>query len=126
MCAYRAPGGRVGLVDQIGPEDKRGAEHKNAYEKLRDPSHVWEYSQKAWEEMFTEAGLRIVSAEVSRSRLDFNWWTKMQNNDPDTVVRLRVMLTQAPQAAHEYLEPEFTDSGDASFAIRQLILIAEK
>ena len=50
----------------------------------------------------------------------------MQNNDPDTVVRLRVMLTQAPGSALEFLEPEFTDSGEASFAIRQLILIAEK
>ncbi len=119
-------GGRVGLVDQVGPQETQAARYANAFEKLRDPSHVWEHGQNGWKDMFSDAGLHITHAEVSRSRLDFNWWTRMQNNDAETVVRLRVMLTQAPQAVRDYLEPEFTADGDASFSLWQLILIAQK
>jgi ubiquinone/menaquinone biosynthesis C-methylase UbiE len=42
------PGGVVGLVDQVGPEEANAAQYVNAFERLRDPSHVWEYSQSAW------------------------------------------------------------------------------
>ena len=120
------PGGLVGLVDQIGPQEIEAARYKNAYEKLRDPSHVHEFSREAWEGMFADAGLRITNADVSRSRLDFNWWTHMQNNDAETVLRLRVMLKQVPGGVREFLEPEFTESGNASFLLTQLILIGQK
>jgi hypothetical protein len=50
----------------------------------------------------------------------------MQNNDADTVTRLRVMLKQAPEAVARWLEPDLPDSGPSSFSLWQLILIAEK
>lgn len=119
-------GGVVGLVDQIGPGDPEAARYKNAYEKLRDPSHVWEYSQGEWEAFFVGAGLRVEHQEVSRSRLDFRWWTQMQNVDAETSVRLMVMLRQAPEDVLPWWEPEFTDDGGGSFALSQLIMIGRK
>ncbi len=71
------PGGVVGLVDQLGPVDREAARYCNAFEKLRDPSHVWEYSQEDWEAFFRSAGLDIRHAELARGRLDFKWWTQM-------------------------------------------------
>jgi ubiquinone/menaquinone biosynthesis C-methylase UbiE len=120
------PGGVVGLVDQVGPEESDAAQYVNAFERLRDPSHVWEYSQSAWESFFAEAGLRVRHKELARNRLEFEWWTKMQNNDADTVTRLRVMLKQAPEAVARWLEPDLPASGPSSFSLWQLILIAVK
>ncbi len=120
------PGGVVGLVDQIGPAEHEAARYCNAYEKLRDPSHVWEYSQKDWKKYFEGAGLQIKHAELTRVRLDFNWWTKMQNNDADTVLRLRVMLKQAPKAVSDWLEPELPDGGGGSFSLWLLIMTGIK
>ncbi|HLY25871.1 MAG TPA: hypothetical protein VKQ72_05995, partial [Aggregatilineales bacterium] len=102
------------------------ARYANAFEKLRDPSHVWEHSQEDWEKFFRDAGLRIRHSEVSRTRLDFGWWTQMQNNDENTILRLHVMLNQAPKAIVDFLEPDFAPGGAISFSLWQLILVAEK
>ncbi len=118
------PGGIVGIVDQIGPPKRKAADYVNAFERLRDPSHVWEYSQREWEKFFTKANLAIQHRELARNRLDFTWWTQMQNNDPATVQRLRILLAQAPEAVSEWLEPDLTGAG--SFSLWQLILIGVK
>ncbi len=120
------PGGVVAVVDQIAPPDTEGAKFVNAFEELRDPSHVWEYAQTEWEDFFTAANLKIVHREVCRNRLEFGWWTKMQNVAPETVTRLQVMLHQAPPAAAEWLQPELSEGGPAYFSLWQLILIGVK
>jgi SAM-dependent methyltransferase len=120
------PGGIFGLVDHAGPTEPDVARYVNTYERLRDPSHIWEYSRGEWEALFTTAGLRTTYGEVVRSRLNFDWWTQMQNNDAETVVRLRVMLKQAPQAVAAWLEPDLPVAGEWSFTRWQLILIGVK
>jgi len=126
-------GGIVGIVDQIAPEDKRAADYLNAFEQLRDPSHVWEYSQADWEGFFSVADLQVTHRELCQNRLEFGWWTRMQNCTPDTVTRLNAMLHQTPQAVSEWLQPELPDVGGANsavgamyFSLWQLILIGVK
>ncbi|HVO43702.1 MAG TPA: class I SAM-dependent methyltransferase [Aggregatilineales bacterium] len=120
------PGGMVGLVDQVGPGHREANRYVNAYEKLRDPSHNWEYSEQDWNDFFTSADLTIRHQETARNRLNFKWWTDMQKVDPDTVLRLRVMLRQAPREVAAWLEPDLHDSPDDSFSLWQLILIGVK
>jgi ubiquinone/menaquinone biosynthesis C-methylase UbiE len=120
------PGGVFGLVDHAGATDPSVARYVNTFERLRDPSHVWEYSQGEWEALFVTAGFRTQYSEVVRTRLNFNWWTQMQNVDEDTSLRLRVMLKQAPQPVAEWLEPEKVDGDQAAFTRWQLILIGIK
>ncbi len=120
------PGGIFGLVDQIAPEDKRAADYLNAFEQLRDPSHVWEYSQADWEGFFEVAGLSITHREVCRNRLELGWWTQMQSCPPDTVTRLTAMLHQAPQAVADWLQPELPAGGPFHFSLWQVILIGTK
>ncbi len=50
----------------------------------------------------------------------------MQNNDADTVLRLRIMLKQAPKAVADWLEPELSDSGSGSFSLWLLIMVGIK
>ncbi len=120
------PGGVFGLVDHAGAPQPEVARYVNVFERLRDPSHVWEYSQHEWESFFATAGLRPTYSEVARTRLNFTWWTQMQNNDLDTVIRLRVMLKQAPRAVLDWLEPDMPEGGETSFTRWQLILIGVK
>jgi len=120
------PGGVVGLVDQLSPADREAARYCNAFEKLRDPRHVWEYNQDDWETFFRSTGLDIQHSELSRGRLDFKWWTHMQNVPADDVTRLHVMLKQAPQAVADWLEPDISDAGDGNFSLWQLILVGAK
>jgi ubiquinone/menaquinone biosynthesis C-methylase UbiE len=120
------PGGVVGLVDHIGPGEPGADRYCNAFETVRDPSHQWQYSQGEWEAFFVGVGLRIVYQEVVHQRLDFAWWTAMQHNDPDTVLRLRVMLKQAPEQAAQWLDSQVNDAGSGTFAHHDLILVAVK
>jgi ubiquinone/menaquinone biosynthesis C-methylase UbiE len=120
------PGGIVGIVDHCGAPKADDSRYVNAYEKLRDPSHVWEYSEKEWQAFFTEVGLQVQHSEVARTRLNFNWWTQMQNNDADTVQRLRIMLKQAPESVVRWLEPDMPEGGEASFTRWQIIITGMK
>lgn len=104
-------GGIVGVVDQIAPEGREAAEYVNSFERLRDPSHGWQFSLAQWVGFFEDAGLRVINSEISSLRFDLAWWTKMQRNDADTVLRLRVMLRQAPQAVVDFLAPVVPDEG---------------
>ncbi len=120
------PGGVFGLCDHAGAAEPEVARYVNTFERLRDPSHIWEYNRAEWESFFRTAGLQPGYGEVVRTRLNFNWWTQMQNNDAETVIRLRVMLKQAPKAVADWLEPETPDGGEWSFTRWQLILIGVK
>jgi ubiquinone/menaquinone biosynthesis C-methylase UbiE len=120
------PGGIVGLVDQIGPADPKAARYLNAWEHLRDPSHGWQYSQGEWESFFVGEGLRLRASEEVVLRFDFAWWTQMQHNDADTVLRLRVMLKQAPETVAAWAEPDMPEGGAITFSHHHLILVGVK
>jgi ubiquinone/menaquinone biosynthesis C-methylase UbiE len=120
------PGGIVGLVDQIGPADPKAARYLNAWEHLRDPSHGWQYSQGEWESFFVGEGLRLKASEEVKLRFDFAWWTQMQHNDADTVLRLRVMLRQAPEPVAAWAEPDMPEGGAITFSHHHLILVGVK
>jgi len=120
------PGGTVGLMDHISPPDNEAARYCNAFQKLRDPSHVRELSAPEWQGIFEEAGLEVRHIETFTSRLDFPWWTKQQNNDPETVLRLKVMLKQAPPAVAAWIDPQVSETGEGSFAMVQVIVIGAK
>jgi ubiquinone/menaquinone biosynthesis C-methylase UbiE len=120
------PGGLLGLVDQIGPNEPAAARYCNAYEKLRDPSHVWQYATSEWESFFNAAGLQTLHTEQVDHVFDFDWWTRMQANNPTTKTQLTVMLKQAPAAALAWLEPHFAEDRVATFTHRHTILIMRR
>jgi SAM-dependent methyltransferase len=120
------PGGVLGVVDHAGALDMQVAKYVNAFERLRDPSHVWEYNQIEWEAYFHDAGLRVTHSELWGQRLNFKWWTQMQHNDADTVLRLRVLLRQMPATVAEWMQPETPDDAEWSFTRWQVILCGEK
>ncbi len=119
-----APGGTIAIIDQLSPADPRAAEYVNAFERLRDPSHVWAYNAVEWRGFFTGLGLDVIHFEEFDTWHDLTPWAARMGNDADTVHRLRAMLVHAPGPVAAWMQPQCPPVGDARFAIRQFILLA--
>ncbi|MBN1966485.1 MAG: methyltransferase domain-containing protein, partial [Anaerolineae bacterium] len=120
------PGGIVAVVDQIMPEQRKAAQYVNAFERLRDPSHAWAYSLPRWLRFFEAAGLDVWHTEMVSRRHTLGSWAERMHCAPEVVTRLHVMLVQAPEPALAWMEPELPQSGDASFFIRQALILGRK
>lgn len=120
------PGGLVGMVDQLSPPDPRTARYVNAFERLRDPSHVWAYNRAEWEGFFVAAGLTIVHYEEFAKEQILVSWAALMGCDEDTITRLRALLQQAPGPVADWLQPRDVLTPDARFSIRQFLLIGRR
>ncbi len=121
------PGGTVGMVDIVTPPHPKAARYVNAYERLRDPSHVWAYSVAEWEGFFSAAGLHVERTQLFETRHQLSTWAQRMGRDASTTLRLAAMLRQAPPPVAEWLRPQFAPSGlDARFTIWQVLLVGQK
>lgn len=120
------PAGVVGIVDQLSPPDPRTARYVNAFERLRDPSHIWAYNRTEWEGFFRAAGLVIAHYEEFGKEQALVPWAALMGCDAATVTRLRAMLQQAPAPVTEWLQPRDVSTPDARFTIRQFLLVGRR
>ncbi|MCS6909713.1 MAG: class I SAM-dependent methyltransferase [Anaerolineales bacterium] len=123
------PGGWFALIDNVTPPDSLAAQHINAFEKLRDPSHVWEYAASDWEAFCLAAGLTLRHVEHHHKSLDFEPWCDRMSVPALVRRQLRVLLWHAPAAAREALNPQFSSdpfTGPVTFTFGELLLIAQR
>jgi ubiquinone/menaquinone biosynthesis C-methylase UbiE len=120
------PGGIVAVIDQLSPDKPKVARYINAFERLRDPSHVWAYNEIEWKGFFTAAGLEMVHYETFEVQQDLTAWAETMGCDRATILRLRAMLQQAPDPAAAWMMPELPATTDARFSIHQFMLIGRK
>jgi SAM-dependent methyltransferase len=72
MVRVCRPGGRVGVIDIVAPEDEESARRINAIERLRDPTHTRSLTRRELRSHVEEAGI-LVAKEAPREvsmRLD--------------------------------------------------------
>ncbi len=119
------PGGRLALVDNIGPEDAAANAYVNAFEKLRDPSHGHLYPPNQLARFLEAAGLEITDSFTLRKPMDFHaWMTRMQVSPADRE-HLTRLLWDSQGAAREFLNPG--GDGDATtFDLREGLFLALK
>lgn len=124
------PNGWLGIVDIISPEKKKAADYCNAFEKLRDPGHVWAYSLADWRSFFEGAGLQMTHTESATSDQQLGVWAMRVGCDEATIQRLRAMLLQAPQVIKDWYTLKTTENwspqADIPFSIQQAVMIAHK
>lgn len=130
-----AAGGLLAVVDNVVPGSReRGRKGRianeagryiNAFESLRDPSHVRCLTIDQWQQEFYEAGFRLLHQEVTDKMLDFHEWCARMRVQPADEVRLEAMLRQAPDEVAEFLRPRF-DSGRIWFRLEVLLLVGSK
>jgi SAM-dependent methyltransferase len=131
------PGGLLALVDNVVPGSRlRGkradgqreaGDYVNAFEMLRDPSHVRCLSAEQWQDVLAAAGLSVVTQETLDKRLTFETWAARGSGvagAPEMLTRLRAMLLQAPEAARAFLDPQV--DGVTTFRLREGLFIARR
>jgi len=107
--------------------DERAAEYVNAFERLRDPSHVEMYSAAEWRSTFLDAQLEIEQMDTSYVQYaNFDAWHKRMSVPADVVERLTVMMAQAPDAAREWMKPKAVGTPEAEFEHRYVIIAGRK
>jgi ubiquinone/menaquinone biosynthesis C-methylase UbiE len=119
------PGGVLAITDNIVGGGARTADYVNKFDKLRDPSHQWAYSLDDWQALLSAADFSILHLEMFHKHIDFNDWAMRMGVGGDELNRLQAMLTQAPQAAREWLQPRQA-SGRLVFSIAEAIAICQK
>lgn len=121
------PGGRLGIVDQVAPEDVRSADVINEFELVRDPSHNRQLPISEWERLCAEAGLEVTQSEVFAKPVQFEWWVSIQDLDPDGQRHISALLSDAPERALEWYAPTFAEDGMVtSFTSPHVVLAARK
>jgi SAM-dependent methyltransferase len=91
-----APGGRFLLVDTVAPEDPARDSFLNAFELLRDPSHVRDHSVPQWCAHFRAAGLEPEPLGTFRIHQEFGSWVERIGTGPEAVAGLRALFDAAP------------------------------
>jgi ubiquinone/menaquinone biosynthesis C-methylase UbiE len=126
MARVLAPGGRLLFIDNIAPEDPDLDQIMNAWERLRDPSHVRAYTETEWRSLLAEAGLTVTRSETRRKTYPFAGWVeRMSLPDGERVALEADMLAAQPQV-REYFEVQEQDGHVVSWTGDYLILRAER
>jgi hypothetical protein len=61
-------------------------------DKLRDPTHVRNYSEDEWRRMFDEAGLEVEAFELEDKLIDFEAWLDRSETPEEDRGRIRELL----------------------------------
>lgn len=117
------PGGVFALVDNIVPDGEAG-EAVNAFERLRDPSHVRCLSLKEWQDAFAAAGFQVTASERARKAMEFDGWADRMGADAATVAQLRTMLHDASGEVATFLRPR-TEEGALWFDLAEAIVVGK-
>lgn len=125
MARLCRPGGAVAVVDNVVPLHSATARYINAFERLRDSSHVRCYPLADWEGFFVTAGLEVVHTEEFRKAVDLDEWASHANVSPADRIRLEVMLVQAPAYARAALTPG-REAGRMTFYLTEAVVIGKR
>jgi SAM-dependent methyltransferase len=120
-------GGRFGFEDQVTPEHPEAAAVINRFEALRDPSHNRQLTEAEWKALAAAAGFTVKHTELFEKRVDFDWWTSIQDAGEEVRQTISALLANGPAEARDWYKPQFRGHGLIErFCIPHLILLAVK
>jgi SAM-dependent methyltransferase len=88
----RVSGDLVLIVDNL----YRGDAVEEA-ERLRDPTHVRNYSEDEWRQLFVEAGLEVEAVELIETDIEIEGWLARAGCVGDEAERVRALLADRVQ-----------------------------
>jgi ubiquinone/menaquinone biosynthesis C-methylase UbiE len=116
------PGAVLALVDNVVPAGSVG-DYVNAFERLRDPSHLRAWTMQEWRDALKAAGLTVEHEEQIYKQMEFKSWAQRYDETMRTL--LRALLTQVTPEVKAVLAPE--GSGDGfTFRLCEGLFIARK
>lgn len=120
------PGGIMLVQDHVVPDKRRVAHYADAFERLRDPSHVRTLTESEWQGVYLDVGLEVTHTEQFIRRHDLIPWAERQGCEADVIERLQVMLLRAPDAVARWMQPELAGTDHASFCNHNIIIAGRK
>ena len=120
------PGGRFGLEDTTSPADPDLDRFLNEVEKLRDPTHVRNYTDMEWRSMLEAAGFAVKSVQLYRKTHGVAEWIERSGVDRDATERVYAAFAAAPVAAREYFEIAYDGGRAVRFTADQMIFRADR
>lgn len=119
-------GGTLVLCDSSSPEDSDAFAWQQETERIRDPSHVRNYSPTEWWHMTEKAGFHVDGLNTDhRSRLAFTDWVRTSGTDPATVMILRERFLTAPPSVQRAFQIQ-QDGEEIRFAWMLTIVLAHR
>ncbi len=115
------PGGQAGFIDVVAPADSLLDSHLQAFELLRDASHVRDYSVSEWVAALGRAGFAIRSMTAHKLRIDFAVWIARTSPPAEHVDVLRSLQRSAPAAVRSY----FGIADDGGFDLDTTTFLAD-
>ncbi|MBI1204646.1 MAG: methyltransferase domain-containing protein [Rhodopseudomonas sp.] len=114
--------GTLAIVDNVVPAGPVG-DYINAFERLRDPSHLRAWNMEEWRVAIKAAGFAIAHEEELFKPMEFKSWAARY----DEIMRslLRAMLTQTTPEVKKVLEPN-GDGDNLTFRLCEGLFIAKK
>ncbi len=119
-------GGGLLIQDHLLPDSRKAGRYVDAFEKLRDPSHVRGYASYEWRALYTEVGLTIEETDIFVKRHDLVSWAERMGCDAVTIERLQVLLLRAPTKAAVWLDAQHAGTSAASFCNHHLLIKGRK
>ncbi len=129
------PGGAFGLVENVSPDPSimaddaaalaAAADEYNAFEKLRDPSHVRCLTLREWRDLVAAADLAECQVELLDKPMVFGPWADQQSAGDATKRNLKTMLLDGSAAFRAFIRPQ-ENNGDIDFILTEAVIIAVK
>jgi hypothetical protein len=129
------PGGVFGLVENVSPDASfmegdagalaAAANEYNAFEKLRDPSHVRCLTLTEWRDLVARAGLKERHMELLDKPIVFGPWADQQNVGDGTKRELMSMLRNGSAAFRAFARPQ-ENNGDVDFMLTEAVIVGVK
>jgi ubiquinone/menaquinone biosynthesis C-methylase UbiE len=129
------PGGVLGLVDNISPDMSimegdadalsAAADDYNAFEKLRDPSHVRCLTLAEWRGLMRGAGFNERHVELLGKPMVLGPWADQQNVGEDVKHALASKLRDGSDALRAFMRPQ-ENNGDLDFMLTEAVIIGVK
>jgi len=116
------PGALFALVDNVVPAGSVG-DYVNAFERLRDPSHLRAWTLEEWRAALNEARLPPTHEETLDKTMEFKSWAARYDDTMKAL--LRAMLSQVTPEVAAFLQPKTTD-GDFTFHLCEGLFIAKR
>lgn len=121
------PGGYFVVVDGVVPagrkkRDQATRAYLNALAQFQNPAHVKYRHRFVWHKKLQQAGFRLLEETTHQQTFDLDTWGA--HLSPVDLLRLRVLVRQAPAGAQAVLTPTYR--GDRiQFCLPTIVLIGQ-
>jgi hypothetical protein len=94
-------------------------------ERLRDPSHIKNYSLEEWKNFFVREGLKVIHSEVVSGIYEFREWSSRSGTSVDNIEKIKMMLNNMPELVEKHLKTSYS-GGEWSIQMRYILLLVTK